>query len=139
MKSPNDIAHTVLDQHYGPDSEWAEENSYGEQGFTRAQAETDIDADEIATLIAEAIRSDRRQIANALRTETPVPDIRPYAPTPLHRMIDAYEHFDGDLDGFITAWEHHIAGQDEPCLAVAHGIHEYAHARCTECSRPEPA
>ena len=71
LMSPEEIAHNVMDAHYGLGTEWDEPNSWGEQGFTRAQAETDIAADDIQALIAEAILVDR-----AHRDATPQPGSR---------------------------------------------------------------
>lgn len=59
--SAEQIAERVLDAHYGDDSDWAEENRFGERGFTRAQAESDIDRSDIAALITEAITIDRSE------------------------------------------------------------------------------
>lgn len=55
------IAEQVLDAHYGDNSGWAEENRFGERGFTRAQAESDIDRSDIAALITEAVAIDRSE------------------------------------------------------------------------------
>jgi len=55
------IGREVIDRHYGIGTEWEEPNEYGEEGFTRAQAETEIEADDIRLLIEEGIREDRRQ------------------------------------------------------------------------------
>lgn len=59
-------AHEVLDDHYGVGTSWEEPNEHGEAGFTRAQVETIIDSDDIATLIAEGITRDRAKRATAL-------------------------------------------------------------------------
>lgn len=59
--SAEQIAERVLDAHYGDDSDWAEENHFGERGFTRAQAESDIDRSDIAALITEAVTIDRTE------------------------------------------------------------------------------
>lgn len=55
------IAEQVLDAHYGDGSDWAEENHFGERGFTRAQAESDIGRSDIAALITEAVAIDRAE------------------------------------------------------------------------------
>lgn len=60
-KTPEIIGREVIDRHYGIGTEWEEPNEYGEEGFTRAQAETEIEADDIRLLIEEGIREDRRQ------------------------------------------------------------------------------
>lgn len=54
------VVGAVMDSHYGADSEWAEPNHFDETGFTRAQAESDISAEEIKELMAEAITLDRK-------------------------------------------------------------------------------
>ncbi|WP_311245286.1 MULTISPECIES: hypothetical protein [unclassified Microbacterium] len=59
VKSPMLIAREAMDRAYGIDSPWEEPNPYGEEGFTRAQAESDIDADEIISVIVSAIEADR--------------------------------------------------------------------------------
>ncbi|WP_217181593.1 hypothetical protein [Streptomyces sp. AC495_CC817] len=64
MKTPERIAREAMDKHYGIGTEWEEPNAYGEEGFTRAQAETDIDADDILLIIREAIQADRAQREN---------------------------------------------------------------------------
>lgn len=44
MNDTEKIAREVIDAHYGLSTKWGEPNQYGEEGFTRAQAESDIDA-----------------------------------------------------------------------------------------------
>lgn len=61
MRTPEQISHDVIDANYGIGTDWEEPNPFGEEGFTRAQAESDINADDIRELIEEAIRADRAQ------------------------------------------------------------------------------
>lgn len=77
-KSPDLIAREAMDNHYGIGTEWEEPNAYGEEGFTRAQAESDIEADDILAIIREAIEADRAQRAE-----------------PVHATADDWE-----VDGF---------------------------------------
>lgn len=63
MKTPEQIRREVMDAAYGIGTQWEEPNDDGEAGFDRAQAESDIDADEIGQLIEQAIRIDRAQQA----------------------------------------------------------------------------
>lgn len=61
---PEQIGHTVLEAHYGRGTEWDETNVFGERGFTRAQAETDITDADVTALIVEAILLDRSHREN---------------------------------------------------------------------------
>lgn len=63
MKTPDQIAREVIEANYGIGTDWEEPNEHGEEGFTRAQAESDIDADEIRGLITAALDADRAQRA----------------------------------------------------------------------------
>lgn len=53
--TPLDTATTVFDDAYGEGSPWAEPNSFGESGFTLAQVETDINADDVIALMVDSI------------------------------------------------------------------------------------
>lgn len=66
MKTSDLIAREAMDKRYGIGTDWEEPNEYGEEGFTRAQAESDIGADEILGVIREAIEADRAQRAGRL-------------------------------------------------------------------------
>ncbi len=61
MRTPEEIAEATITSEYGTGTCWAEENEFGESGFTRAQAETDIGQADIARLIATAIKADREE------------------------------------------------------------------------------
>ena len=61
IKTPEQIAREVIERNYGLGTDWEEPNEYGEGGFTRAQAESDIDADDIRALIEQGIAADREQ------------------------------------------------------------------------------
>lgn len=61
IKTPEQISREVIDANYGIGTEWGEPNRFGEEGFTRAQAESDIDSDDIRRLIEQAINADRAQ------------------------------------------------------------------------------
>jgi hypothetical protein len=61
MKNPEQISRDVLETNYGIGTDWEEPNVHGELGFTRAQVETDIDADDIGLLIQQGINADRAQ------------------------------------------------------------------------------
>ncbi len=61
IKTPEQIAREVIERNYGLGTDWEEPNEYGEEGFTRAQAESDIDADDIRALIEQGIAADREQ------------------------------------------------------------------------------
>lgn len=61
MKTPEQIRREVMDAVYGIGTEWEEPNEHGEEGFTRALIESDIDADDIGALIERAIEIDRAQ------------------------------------------------------------------------------
>lgn len=63
MKTPDEIASDIMNDHFEGDSPWAEPNEFGETGFTRAQAESDIDRGDIERLITAAIEADRAQRA----------------------------------------------------------------------------
>ena len=60
-KNPMLLAREAMDRVYGIGTDWEEPNEHGEEGFTRAQAESDIDADEILAVIVSAIEADRAQ------------------------------------------------------------------------------
>lgn len=60
-KTPTQVAEDVMNASYGPGSNWSEPNEFDETGFTRAQAESDIDTEEILGLIQKAIEVDRAQ------------------------------------------------------------------------------
>lgn len=63
MKTPEQIGREVIEANYGIGTEWEEPNQYGEEGFTRAQVESDIDADDVRLLIEQGINADREQRA----------------------------------------------------------------------------
>ena len=67
IKTPEQLSQDVIEANYGIGTDWEEPNTYGEAGFTRAQAESDISADDVRKLIEDAIAADRRQMT------TPVP------------------------------------------------------------------
>jgi hypothetical protein len=69
VKTAEQIGREVIEANYGIGSPWEEPNAYGEEGFTRAQAESDIGADEIRGLIVAAIEADRAQRFNAADME----------------------------------------------------------------------
>ena len=92
-------------------------------GFTRAQVESDIDADDIRLLIDEAIANNRAQIAAALRDTDAVPGIRPFPRASVSALIDTYAEWDGEVDTFALAWENYTAGLDTPCPEHPAGIH----------------
>ena len=123
MKTPEQLGREAIDAHYGIGTEWEEPNQYGEEGFTRAQAESDIDADDIRLLIDEAIANDRAQIAAALRDTDAVPGIRPFPRASVSALIDAYAEWDGEVDTFALAWENYTAGLDTPCPEHPAAIH----------------
>lgn len=73
LKEPMLLAREAMDRVYGLGTDWEEPNEHGEEGFTRAQAETDIDADHILPIIADAIVADRaqhRRAAHGVATAT---------------------------------------------------------------------
>ncbi|MCY1718532.1 hypothetical protein OVA26_16470 [Microbacterium sp. SL62] len=70
LKDPLLLAREAMDRRYGLGTEWEEPNIHGEEHFTRAQAESDIDADEILSIIVSAVEADRAQSARALN-DTP--------------------------------------------------------------------
>lgn len=123
LKTPQQLGREVIDRHYGPGTDWEEPNEFGEEGFTRAQAESDIDADDIRLLIQEAIKADRKQISRELASTRAVPGIRSFDRTGVSDLLDAYAEWDGDVDVFVAAWDNHTAGIDFPCPEVPHGVH----------------
>lgn len=133
LKTPNQLGREVIDAHYGIGSDWEEPNEHGEEGFTRAQAESDIDTGDIHDLIAEAVEADREQIRQALQHPQAVPGFRPFPLATVDALIEAYEAFDGDVDGFISSWNDYTAGLDFPCPSDPAGIHEVTHASCDQC------
>lgn len=62
IKTPEQLSQDVIEANYGVGTDWEEPNTYGEAGFTRAQAESDISADDVRKLIEDAITADRRQM-----------------------------------------------------------------------------
>lgn len=68
MKSSELIAREVIEANYGLDTAWEEPNEHGEAGFTRAQAESDIDSDEIRALIEQGIERDRARTGRTSAT-----------------------------------------------------------------------
>lgn len=69
IKSPAQLSQDVIEANYGVGTDWEEPNEYGEAGFTRAQAESDISADDVRKLIEDAIAADRRQMTTPLPTK----------------------------------------------------------------------
>lgn len=102
IKTPDEIAREVIEKNYGIGSPWEEPNDFGEEGFTRAQAESDIDADDIRGLIEQAIATEQAQ--------------RPgldYGV--LDQLLSAWDAYDGDVSGFYDAWIAHVNdGADLP-------------------------
>ncbi|WP_026820027.1 hypothetical protein [Arthrobacter castelli] len=133
MKTPEQLSREVIDAHYGVGTEWEEPNQHGEENFTRAQAESDIDADDIRLLIEEAVEADRQQIRKSLDTFDAVPGFRPFPLATVDALIEAYEAFDGDVDGFISAWNDYTAGLDFPCPEDPAGIHDVTYGSCDQC------
>lgn len=98
MKDPELLAREAMDNHYGLGAEWEEPNQYGEDGFTRAQAESDIDADQILGIIQEAINVDRAQ--------------RQVKYTHIDTMLAAWGEFEGDdVSTFIQEWTDRLNGE----------------------------
>lgn len=123
MKTMEQISREAIDKHYGLGTPWGEPNEFGEEGFTRAQAESDIDSDDIRAVIEDALRADRSQRAAAVNKTASVAE-----------LIEAYEAFDGDVDGFISAWDDYITGKDTPCPRDPAGIHDALDgAPCPQC------
>lgn len=133
LKSPEQLGREAIEKNYGVGSDWEEPNQYGEEGFTRAQAESDIDADEIRGLIEEAITADRAQLRAALEQPHAVPGFRPYPLATVDALIDAYDSFDGDVAVFVDAWNDYTAGLDFPCPKHPAGIHQVADGSCDLC------
>ncbi|WP_394941160.1 hypothetical protein [Psychromicrobium sp. YIM B11713] len=123
MKTPEQIGREVIDSHYGIGTDWEEPNDRGEEGFTRAQAESDIDAHDICELIEEGIAKDHAQLREALHSSDAVPGIRLFSRTSVSALIDAYVEWDGEVDTFVLAWENYTAGLDFPCPQNPAGIH----------------
>lgn len=95
IKTPEEIAREVIEKNYGIGSPWEEPNDFGEEGFTRAQAESDIDADDIRGLIKLGITTDRSQ-RSVLNYDT------------LDQLLSAWDGYDGDVSGFYDAWINHV-------------------------------
>lgn len=123
LKSPEQLGREAIEKNYGVGSDWEEPNQYGEEGFTRAQAESDIDADEIRGLIEQAIVADRMQIKTALAQPHAVPGFRPHPRPSVSSMIDAYAEWDGEVDTFVHVWDSILAGEETPCSEHPAGIH----------------
>lgn len=123
MKNPEQIGREVINAHYGFGTEWEEPNEHGEEGFARAQAETDIEADDVRLLIEEGIGKDRAQLAAALRGTGAVLSLRPFPRASVSQLIDAYAEWDGEVDAFVLAWDNYTAGLDSPCSGHPAGIH----------------
>lgn len=123
LKTPEQLGREAIDNHYGIGTEWEEPNQYGEEGFTRAQAESDIDADDIRLLIEEAVKADRQQICRAMESSEAVPDLRSFPRASVSALIDAYAEWDDEVDTFTVAWENYTAGIDFPCPEHPAGIH----------------
>lgn len=122
MKTPDLIAREAMDKHYGIGTDWEEPNQYGEEGFTRAQAETEIDADTILGIIREAIEADRAQ-----RPETPAYKVGDPDPTPSFDAVNESFCDAGTKEGvqfWACTWapNHsgtpHVAGDGEIICAV---------------------
>lgn len=83
--------------------------------------------------IIRAIDLDRAQIRNALERPEAVPGFRPFPLATVDALIEAYEAFDGDLDGFIDAWNDYTAGLDFPCPEHPTGLHQVTDGSCDLC------
>lgn len=162
IKTPEQIGREVIDANYGIGTEWEEPNQFGEEGFTRAQAESDIDADDIRLLIEQAVNADRAQwfdtASSASRQhfidtgryllpdgssdldDAPVvittrPLIAQPRPT-LHNFVEAYERYTGDdVDGFVLIWRDYLEGTDTPCPdnPSGDGMHAVTSGSCDYC------
>lgn len=134
LKTSEQLAREVIDRHYGIGSDWEEPNQYGEEGFTRAQAESDIDADDIRLLIEEAVYADHEQIRAALTSGRAVPGIRSFAMPSVSSLLDAWEAFDGDdASTFTETWDSYLRGEDFPCPDCSDGLHRVTSGSCDAC------
>lgn len=104
MRPPRSVAQETMESAYGPGSDWAEPNQFGESGFTRAQAESDIGADDIMALIEAAIELDHEHTLRLRRTTGPVTRSCPY---------EGHEWPDGTINP-VPHWAHPDPCWDEP-------------------------
>ena len=134
LKTPEQLGREAIDNHYGIGTRWEEPNQCGEEGFTRAQVESDIDADDIRLLIEEAVHADRAQLHTALQQPHAVPGFRAHPLATVDALIHAYEAFDGnDITLFVDAWNDYTAGLDAPCSQDRAGIHQVTDGSCDLC------
>lgn len=134
MKSPERIAQEVIEAEYGPGTQWEEPNQYDERGLTRALAESDIDADNIETLVKKSIGEDRAQLRAVLAQSLAVPGFRPFPLATVDALLEAYEQFSGeDASVFVDSWNDYTAGLDFPCPYSPAGIHQVTDGSCDLC------
>lgn len=133
MRTPAEISDAVMDANYGAGSDWEEPNRYDESGFTRAQAESDIDRDEISGLIVQGVEKAREELRSALDGSAAVPGFREYPLATVDALLDAYRVFDGDENDFVSAWNDYTAGKNFPCPAADDGLHEVVDGVCQLC------
>lgn len=62
MKNPEQLAREAMDRKFGLGTPWEEPNEDGDEGFVRAMAEGDLDADDLLAVISSAIEADRAQL-----------------------------------------------------------------------------
>lgn len=129
LKTPEQLAREAIDARYGIGTRWEEPDDEGREGLARAQAETlaetgeSIDADDLRTMLQDAVQRDRRQVVRALASHDSVPGVRPFQRAAVSALIDAYAEWDGEVDTFVLAWENFTAGLDFPCPEHPSGIH----------------
>lgn len=75
----------------------------------------------------------RSELLDAVQGSEAIPGVRPYRLATVDELLDAWEAFNGDVDGFITAWNDYTEGKDFPCPNVAHGVHDVTDGSCNNC------
>lgn len=74
------------------------------------------------------------EVAQALKSDQPIPGIRAYRLATVDELIDAWDAFDGDdVSTFIDAWNAYTAGEDFACPQSADGIHWVTDGSCDNC------
>jgi hypothetical protein len=108
VKTPEQIACEVIDAHYDIGTEWEGPNRFDEKGFTRAQAESDIDTDDVRRLIEEGIRADRAQRASASQGAPQAAEVRSLdqaTSTGLERSaLDPFEEASAEAAEHLVVW-----------------------------------
>jgi|TARA_R100000482_G_scaffold124710_2_gene78566 hypothetical protein len=95
-----------------------------------------ITSGDILAMLAAAVESDRAQLREAIRSDRPIPGLRPYRLATVDELLNAWDQFDsysGDVSEFVDAWNNYTAGLDFACPDSPDGLHAVTGGSCDNC------